>query len=289
MNEPHLRLRTRLLRAIGRSGLPGRHRLVSYLAPCGRGCAATPFEVELHGTRYRGNLAEFIDWHIFYFGSYAMGELTFLASCFRYVRRWRERVNFFDIGANVGEFSTFMASRATTVHAFEPNGDLVGRLRAHVARNDLRNVSLHAIALGEDDHRAELGSGFPGNPGSRSLMWTMPGAAGEPVQVRRGDTYFADADLPRLDIVKIDVEGYEKPVVRGLSARLRADRPIILMELIGDGPRGGFESEADMRRNLYPDHLLRLIAFHGSRYRLARFDWDCEAAVVLPAEYAELV
>lgn len=288
MNDPHASLRTRLLIALGRSALPGRHRLITYLAPLPRAHAAVPFEVELHGTRYRGNLAEFIDWHIFYFGSYAMGELTFLESCSRYVRGRRGRVNFFDIGANVGEFSTFMAGRATTVHAFEPNRDLVDRLEAHVARNGLRNVRVHAVALGETDHRAELGSGFPGNPGSRSLTWTLPGAVAEPVQVRRGDTYFAHEDLPALDLVKIDVEGYERAVIAGLAARMRADRPVILMELIGDGSRGGFASESDLRRSLYPDHLLRSIAFRGPRYTLVPFDWDCEAAVVLPAEYADL-
>lgn len=289
MHDPTASPWTGFLRAVGRSGLPGRHRLVSAVAPCrpGRG-VAMPFEVELHGTRYRGNLAEFIDWHIFYFGSYAMGELNFLDACSRYLRRVRGGVHFFDIGANVGEFSTFMATRATTVNAFEPSRDLAGRLRAHVARNGLRTISVHAVALGERDHAAELGSGLPGNPGSRSLTWTLPGAAVETVEVKVGDTYLADRALPRLDIVKIDVEGYEKNVIGGLAARMKADRPIILMETIGDGSKGGFSSEADLRASLYPDHLLRSISFRGSRYRLARFDWSREAAVVLPAEFADL-
>ncbi len=68
----------------------------------------------------------------------------------------------------------------------------------------------------------------------------------------------------------------------------RADRPAILMELVGDGSRGGFASESGLGRSLYPDHPLRSIAFRGPRYTLARFDWDCEAAVVLPADYADL-
>src|SRR4051812_25324167 len=106
MTRSSLSVCERLLRAIGHTGLPGRHRLVRYLAPPRDG-TQRPFTVRAHGLTYSGDLSEFIDWNICYFGSYAMAELRFLAACAQLLARRERHVNFFDIGANVGEHSLF--------------------------------------------------------------------------------------------------------------------------------------------------------------------------------------
>ena len=102
-----------------------------------------------------------------------------------------------------------------------------------------------------------------------------------------------ELSVKRIDLLKIDVEGYEKNVLAGLAETLRRDRPVILFEL---GPKakifasmdvkGGFRSEAELRGALYDDHCLFTLV--GARKaRLAAFDWAWEEAVCMPRQLAE--
>src|ERR1700722_15372180 len=70
-----------------------------------------PFEVEFFGMTYGGDLARFIDWSVFAYGSYAYAELSLLEALAAEIRTKRGHVFFFDVGANVGHHSLFMAGR----------------------------------------------------------------------------------------------------------------------------------------------------------------------------------
>lgn len=74
------------------------------------------------------------------------------------------------------------------------------------------------------------------------------------VQIRQADRAIAELGVKRVDLLKIDVEGYEKEVLAGLAGTLRRDRPIFLIELVGADMKGGFRSEAELRAGLYNDH-----------------------------------
>src|SRR5262249_5355614 len=157
------------------------------------------------------------------------------------------------------------------------------RFRLNISINSLHNVFLHPIALADTDSEAILGSGFAGDSGSRSLNWSLPEGATEKVQVRDADTYFRQHCLPHMHLLTIDVEGHEKKVLRGLTHRLRADRPVIVMELVGTKEsKGGFGSEHELRSTLYPEHELASLVERWGRCRLTTFDWNCETAVVMP-------
>ena len=76
-----------------------------------------------------------------------------------------------------------------------------------------------------------------------------------------GDDAFEKLGIPRVDLIKVDVEGYEKPVLEGLTRTLTAQRPIIVMELTVDPDlSSGFKSEQDLR-NVLPE-----------RYNILMFD-----------------
>jgi FkbM family methyltransferase len=273
----------RLLRAIGHSGLPGASRLVRKLAPAYE--SGRHFRSSFFDLIYAGDLSELIDWQIYFLGAYARAELSFLARCADLLTASYGAVNFFDVGANAGQHALFMARKVTQVHAFEPSPTTADRFRLNVAINALDNVILHPVALADADSEETLGSGFRGNSGSRSLDWTLPGASTERVQVRNADAYFSAHGLPPMHLLKIDVEGYEQRVLRGLGSRLHADRPLIVMELIGSPDcKGGFRSERDLRAHLYAEHELRSLRGTPWRYRLTRFDWTCEVAVIIPSE-----
>ena len=245
------------------------------------------FEVRFHGLRYRGRLDDLIDRSIFFFGSYAPNELDFLASAARLLGEVQSGVTYFDVGANVGQHALFMSPRVEKVFAFEPSRWALDRFQGNVTLNGIGNVCIFPLGLGDSDGEGQLGSGFKGNSGSRSLTWTLNQNAVETVAIRRGDKFFRTMNLPRIDILKLDVEGYEKRVLKGLRNTLARDRPIVLMELVGKSKKGGFANEAELRKALYTEHMLFTLRGVG-KAKLTPFDWSGEAAVCLPRERESL-
>ena len=243
------------LRAIGHTYAPGSYRIVSALAP--KHLESKEFRIRALGIKnYTGDLSDNVDWHIFYFGAYAVSELVFLRDCAKLLASPQRRISFFDIGANVGQHSLYMSSFVDEVSSFEPSQRIVAQLRQNIASNAIENIRVYNFGLGDGEAVAELGAGFSGNSGSRSLLWSRTGEHTETVIIRQGDSFISKSNDLTINLCKVDVEGYESRVLSGLRETLIRDRPIILMELIGADEKGGFQTEKSFRESLYPDHRL---------------------------------
>lgn len=137
---------------------------------------------------------------------------------------------FVDIGANVGWHSMLASSIVGTtgcVYAIEPNPENA-RLIAHtIDHNKLTNVRLLPIALGESlgfsAFRSAIGSngGFLGRDESSSF---------DPSVTIVPTIRFDALDIPRVDVIKIDVEGAEPIVFRGATEVIERDHPLIIFE-----------------------------------------------------------
>jgi FkbM family methyltransferase len=275
-------LSDRLYRFIGHSNVPYAPSLLSRLGALQPG---TPrlFECSFFGFRYKGRLDHWIDRHVWLFGAYAPAELNFLSFAASVLRANVNRVSYFDIGANVGHHTLFMAAYADDVYAFEPSPEACSELRSKIKSNNLSHINIYEIALGDHDAAGLLGSGLPDNPGSRSLVWTLDAARDEVVQIRIGDFFMREIAAPKINLLKVDVEGFEKNVFAGLKDTLRRDRPIILFELIGKTDKSGFRSEQELREHLFTEHSL--FAVRGERQaKLFPFIWGDDAVVCLPNE-----
>jgi FkbM family methyltransferase len=136
-----------------------------------------------------------------------------------------------DVGAYVGLYTLALAQRVGPggkVIAFEPDPDSFDGLSRHVALNGLTgNVELCRAIVGCEDGVAAFAAGR----GSESCMAAADGVYAERLMVRvvRLDSFLRDG---RLDVLKIDVEGYEELVLRGarllLSDPLRKPRAIYI-------------------------------------------------------------
>jgi FkbM family methyltransferase len=128
-----------------------------------------------------------------------------------------------DVGANIGLYSLAL-SRAVgpsgRVIAVEPDPDNLALLRRNLQQNVCSNVTVVEDALG-DESKAVLLYQSENNRGALSTTDIMGVGAQRAISVRmrRGDSLMAEMGLtPR--VAKIDVEGAEPLVVRGLGARL---------------------------------------------------------------------
>lgn len=120
---------------------------------------------------------------------------------------------FVDIGANCGLFSVFAANAVGAsgrVLAVEPQPEMARRLRFNAAANGFDQITLSETAIGEDEGEASLNV-KDGQFGLSSLHSDMAGAGASAVSVpvRPLLAIVQDAGLPRIDALKIDIEGFE--------------------------------------------------------------------------------
>lgn len=188
--------------------------------------ASHPFEVEFFGFRYRGDLKNYVDWNVFFFGSYER-ELLLLI---RDVLSMRRGAVFMDVGANVGHHTLFAARYAAAVHAFEPYAPVRARLVEKIELNALTNVTIHGFGLGDRNEALPFFAPSGPNQGTGSFVesHSVDNVRGDVLNVVKGDEF--GASLQRLDLIKIDVEGFEGSVLSGLRDTLRRYRPAVLFE-----------------------------------------------------------
>ena len=135
-----------------------------------------------------------------------------------------------DIGANIGNHTLAFATRAASVHAFEPIPAIYQLLHDNVAANGLAHVHTHPMALSDTAGTATIHMVKQGNFGASSFDQRADGV--EPVEVNKqtGDEFVRQHGLGRIDFIKIDVEAHEVYVLRGLMETLRRDLPWLTME-----------------------------------------------------------
>ncbi len=205
---------------------PGKEWLLDRLLRRLRPTADQDFDVVRGGLRWRLNPADYVQKDLFWLGRKDYYDVYHLQ------RRLRPGCVFLDIGANFGFYSVVLAAglrKQCTVHAFEPNPPLLERLRHHVAVNGLQDVvHLHGVALAEHAGTAGLAT-KAGNTGGTHVV--APGAGATAVDLITLDAFGEQQRLPRLDAIKLDVEGFEERVLRGGRQTLRRWRPLLLLEL----------------------------------------------------------
>lgn len=177
-----------------------------------------------------------------------------------------------DIGANIGAHALPMARLAGPeghVHAFEPMSWARGKLQRNLSLNPaLRNVTVHPLALSDADRTEAV---------TFSCSWPMSGVGEgelhpfhkgqsmtETVRLARLDGYAADKGITRVDLVKLDVDGFEYKVVQGGRETLARHRPVIVMELgaytlaeIGDDVRDLVGALTDLGYRFYRESDFR--------------------------------
>ena len=138
-----------------------------------------------------------------------------------------------DIGANIGWTALNLARLSQTgqVVGFEPDPYNLGRCLENLALNKLPNLTVLPFALGETSRRAQMELRSVSNRGGNRIAPGPVDADGETAEVRRLDDVDVVAHLPRIDLIKIDVEGYELKVLKGATTILANHKPTLFIEV----------------------------------------------------------
>src|SRR5436309_7103457 len=133
-----------------------------------------------------------------------------------------------DVGANIGIYSQFLSrcvGPTGLVHSFEPSPDNFRRLSA--ATRDLSNVRLTQAAVGERSGECKLYVSDKLNVDHRAYKADGDSRRAVPTEMVALDDYFKPGQ--RVDLIKIDIQGYELHALRGTQRVLQENPDINLL------------------------------------------------------------
>lgn len=157
------------------------------------------------------------------------------------IRRFLSKSGIFiDVGAGVGYFSAIaseIVGDSGQVHCFEPFPPNIAAIKKMIRSKPNSNIILNAYALGSDDAVHPYYIEKFENRTATSMVegFINMENISEKVEVKtqRLDQYLEQKDIKQVSLIKIDVEGYEYLVLRGLEGYFQsnANRPPIIVEI----------------------------------------------------------
>ncbi len=131
-----------------------------------------------------------------------------------------------DVGAMIGYYTVILAKHVGTdgrVYAFEPDPDNFALLRSNVEMNSYDNVTCRQAIVGAEAGRAKLWRA----PANRGDHHAFPGDGREAVDV---DVIALDDVVDEVvDLVKIDVQGYESFVLAGMRGLIERSGELAML------------------------------------------------------------
>jgi FkbM family methyltransferase len=179
----------------------------------------------LSGMKMALDLTDWSQRRTYFTGRYYQEDLEDLLSALL-----RPGDNFVDVGANIGLVTLHAAAIIrNNLWSFEPNPEVYRRLMEHIEMNALDGRRVLNKGLGKE--RATLSMKLFGrHTGKATLVELQPGSSirAVPVEVCRGDEALSELDTTRPTVIKIDVEGFEVPVLEGLEETLNGDVAVVI-------------------------------------------------------------
>jgi len=131
-----------------------------------------------------------------------------------------------DIGAWWGPWSLWWHDKADNVEIFEPNKDILPKLQNNIG--NFKNCTIHATALG--DRQGKVSMEYADHSGTFHVSDDKGN-----IDIKTLDSF----NFNCVDVIKIDAEGFEIPVLRGATETILKNRPWIQIEGNKSGARYG--------------------------------------------------
>lgn len=193
------------------------------------------------GITYRVDLSDVIGHALYFFNRYFVPIQLF--------KLIKEDSIVLDVGANIGTVALRASSIATrgSVYAFEPGATNYAALQQNIALNKLTNIVVINKALGAVAGQSRLFTVNRFNAGMNRILPSDDDFKGfEVVGVSTLDDEVLHLGLERIDLIKIDVEGYELNVLKGARNVLERFRPMVVVEVIDANLRANGHRAAEL-------------------------------------------
>ena len=180
--------------------------------------------IERHGINYVLDMSDLVDWWIFM--RLADPVVTVVRDLLK------PGMTCVDCGANMGYVSFAMAQEVGAggrVFSFEPFPGNASRFKRNLEANTLPQLELQSIGICAESGGYRMSRVSEHNAGMSRI--SSGADEGVPVDLITLDDFVELKQLDRIDLIKIDVEGYEYEVLRGAIALLRRFRPTLVFEL----------------------------------------------------------
>lgn len=140
---------------------------------------------------------------------------------------------FMDVGSNHGYYSLKVASLLSDdgiVYAFEPISKNAKILEENINNNGFKSkIKIIKKIVSDDFIEKKIYYAGENNPGASSCAVFDSGSEYEIVDSITLDSFLSEENC-KVDFLKIDVEGFELNVLKGMSLTLKTQKPILFVE-----------------------------------------------------------
>jgi len=189
---------------------------------------------------YNLDIGDFIDWHIYY--GLREGPKAALYDLVK------PNQVILDIGANIGETVLNMAKLTGAggrVIGFEPDPTMRAKLLKNISLNSFKNIEIEPFAVSHSPGRFKLFQICERNPAGNQILAEGEGKFSW-VDAITIDSYLEKCTLAKIDLIKMDVEGFEMNALRGAEASIKKLKPVMFIEVSEVNLRGQSSSSWEL-------------------------------------------
>jgi len=182
----------------------------------------------INGIILKLDLSEYLSHFLYYrFKDLSMNEL---------IKVSKNKKNIFDVGANIGYTSLLMGKAnhsKSNVYAFEPDPNTYQNLLHNLKLNKISSIYPYNLGIGKKESREKLVVSQNGNLGENSINNNAKENFNW-ITLTSIDLFCVKNNVDKIDLIKIDVEGYEYNVLKGAEKTINKDKPVLFVEIIDE-------------------------------------------------------
>lgn len=187
-------------------------------------------DVERRGIRYSLDVSDYVEHGVFFgYKDTATEQLISLA---------KDKKMIFDVGVNIGLTLLNFAKVCPNgvIIGFEPDSKNFLKAKKNLKLNNFDNVTVINKGLGDKPAKMKL---FRVNENNAGMNRVLSDSASKnnanlifnEVEIITLDNFIQEKDIAQIDLIKIDVEGFELKVLNGAEQLMRKHLPILFIEL----------------------------------------------------------
>lgn len=204
-------------------------------------------KTKINGLNFILNISDYMDWKAYF----RIGEEESKAV----FNKIKQDFTIIDVGANLGYYALHFADKAKKgkVFCFEPDPGNFKKLERNIGENNHQNIQLFNYGLGSGTGTFYLGVIDANNTGMNSIVSIDNNReiAHNEIYIKALDEVEELQNHSKIDLIKVDIEGYEYHFLEGAKTTIQKHHPIIFMELCDEHLRRQNSSAKEIISFLY--------------------------------------